>query len=150
VRLAAVILLVLATGVASAAPHHKRPALALASVVPLAPPVEGHAEPDPVPRAHVELRRASRHRSRPALAIVASGHDWDAVAQCESSGDWHINTGNGYFGGLQMDATFWRSYGGLRYAQRPDLATRAEQIAVAERGLAVQGRGAWPNCRRFL
>lgn len=75
---------------------------------------------------------------------------WDRLAQCESSGRWWINTGNGYFGGLQQDMTFWRRHGGLAYASRPDLASREDQIAVAEVGLGVQGWGAWPWCSRFL
>lgn len=87
------------------------------------------------------LSAASRSLSRPAIA-----HDWDAIAQCESSGNWHANTGNGYYGGTQQTLSFWRSFGGLRFAARPDLATREQQIAVAERGLAVQGWGAWPVC----
>src|SRR5262245_20532475 len=69
---------------------------------------------------------------------------WDRLAQCESTGRWHVNTGNGYFGGLQQDMTFWRRYGGLAFAPRPDLASREAQIIVARRGLAVQGWGAWP------
>lgn len=75
---------------------------------------------------------------------------WDPLAMCESSSNWHANTGNGYFGGLQEDMTFWRRYGGTAYAARPDLATRVQQIAVAERGLAVQGWQAWPVCSRRL
>jgi hypothetical protein len=75
---------------------------------------------------------------------------WDRLAECESRGNWQINTGNGYFGGIQEDLAFWRRYGGLAYAPRPDLASRAAQIAVAERGLAVQGWGAWPACSRLL
>lgn len=77
-------------------------------------------------------------------------HNWNALAACEASGDWHANTGNGYYGGAQMDLTFWRNYGGLRFASRPDLATRTQQLVVAERGLAVQGVGAWPVCGRYL
>ena len=75
---------------------------------------------------------------------------WDRLAVRESTSNWHANTGNGYFGGVQMDMTFWRRHGGLAYAARPDLATRAQQIAVAQRGLAVQGFGAWPACSRRL
>lgn len=75
---------------------------------------------------------------------------WDDLARCESGERWHIATGNGYFGGLQMDMTFWRRHGGLQYAARPDLASRAAQIAVAEAGLAVQGFGAWPVCSRRI
>jgi cell wall-associated NlpC family hydrolase len=79
-------------------------------------------------------------------AGAASESTWDAVAQCESSGDWHINTGNGYYGGLQFSASTWAAYGGTAYASRADLATRAQQIAVAEKVLASQGPGAWPVC----
>jgi len=75
---------------------------------------------------------------------------WDRLAQCESSGIWSRNSGNGYFGGVQQDMTFWRRYGGLAYAARPDLASRGAQIAVAQRGLAVQGWAAWPSCSRQL
>ena len=77
-------------------------------------------------------------------------HDWDGVARCESSGNWHINTGNGYYGGLQFYQPTWEAYGGLRYAPRADLATKQEQIAVAERTLDGQGVGAWPVCGKYL
>jgi hypothetical protein len=75
---------------------------------------------------------------------------WRAVAMCESGGNWHINTGNGYYGGVQQDMTFWRNHGGLAFAPRPDLATPEQQMRVADRGLAVQGWGAWPACSRRL
>jgi hypothetical protein len=77
-------------------------------------------------------------------------HDWTGVAMCESSGNWSINTGNGYFGGLQFSPSTWASFGGLAYAPRADLATQGEQIAVAEKVLAVQGPGAWPTCGALL
>lgn len=73
---------------------------------------------------------------------------WDRVAHCESGGNWQINTGNGYHGGLQFLPSTWRSFGGLRYAPRADLATREQQIAVAERTMRTQGAGAWPVCGR--
>jgi hypothetical protein len=79
-------------------------------------------------------------------AHAASSSTWDAVARCESGGNWHINTGNGYYGGLQFSASTWRAYGGGAYASRADLASRGAQIAVAERVLASQGPGAWPVC----
>jgi LysM repeat protein len=87
-----------------------------------------------------------------ALAAPASAaeHDWSGVAQCESGGNWHINTGNGYYGGLQFSHSTWLAYGGGAYAPRADLATPAQQIAVAERTLAGQGIGAWPTCGRYL
>jgi hypothetical protein len=75
---------------------------------------------------------------------------WDRLAECESNSRWHINTGNTYYGGLQEDLVFWRRHGGLRYASRPDLASREQQIDVAQRGLAVQGWAAWPACSRRL
>lgn len=75
---------------------------------------------------------------------------WDRLALCESTGNWRAATGNGYFGGLQQDLMFWRRYGGLAFAARPDLASRAAQIAVAIRGQAVQGWAAWPACSRRL
>ena len=85
-----------------------------------------------------------------APASAAAPNDWDAVAQCESSGNWAINTGNGYYGGLQFSASTWAAFGGTAYALRADLATKAQQIAVAERTLDVQGPGAWPSCGRAL
>jgi cell wall-associated NlpC family hydrolase len=81
-----------------------------------------------------------------AQAHAASASTWDRVAGCESGGNWHINTGNGYFGGLQFSASTWGAFGGTRFASRADLATRAQQITVAERVLAAQGPGAWPVC----
>jgi nucleoid-associated protein YgaU len=76
-------------------------------------------------------------------ASAAPDSTWNAVAQCESSGNWAINTGNGYYGGLQFSQSTWNAYGGQQYAARADLATREEQIAVAEKTLAGQGWGAW-------
>ncbi|OPE44916.1 transglycosylase family protein, partial [Mycolicibacterium diernhoferi] len=81
---------------------------------------------------------------------VSQGHVWDALARCESGGNWAINTGNGYFGGVQFDQNTWERQGGLRYAQRADLATREEQIAIAEVTRARQGWGAWPTCSARL
>lgn len=86
--------------------------------------------------------------TKPGTAVpeVSNGARWDAIATCESSGNWAINTGNGYFGGLQFDQNTWERNGGLRYAGRADLATREEQIAIAEVTRARQGWGAWPVC----
>ncbi|WP_431240771.1 transglycosylase family protein [Mycolicibacterium aichiense] len=75
----------------------------------------------------------------------ADGMNWDAVAACESGGNWAINTGNGYYGGLQFTLGTWRANGG---SGSPHLASRAEQIRVAENVLRSQGRGAWPVCGR--
>lgn len=79
---------------------------------------------------------------------VTNGARWDAIAACESGNNWAINTGNGYFGGVQFDQNTWERHGGLRYAERADLATRDEQIAIAEVTRARQGWGAWPVCGR--
>lgn len=85
-----------------------------------------------------------------APSQAASGATWDRLAQCESSGNWSINTGNGYYGGLQFYQPTWESFGGREFASRADLATREQQIAVAERVLARQGWGAWPACSSRL
>lgn len=77
---------------------------------------------------------------------VSNGATWDALSRCEAGGNWAINTGNGFFGGVQFDQNTWERSGGLRYAQRADLATREEQITIAEVTRARQGWGAWPTC----
>ena len=83
-------------------------------------------------------------------ASAADPATWDALAQCESGGNWSINTGNGYYGGLQFSASTWQAFGGGAYASRADLASREQQIAIAEKTLAVQGWGAWPACSAKL
>lgn len=80
------------------------------------------------------------------FAGVASAEDWDAIAQCESGGDWSTNTGNGYSGGLQFSPSTWQSFGGTEYAPNAADASREQQIAVAERVMAQQGPSAWPSC----
>jgi murein DD-endopeptidase MepM/ murein hydrolase activator NlpD len=79
-------------------------------------------------------------------AQAADVSTWNKVAACESSGDWSINTGNGYYGGLQFTQSTWEAYGGTAYAHRADQATRDQQIAIAEKVLKGQGPGAWPVC----
>ncbi|MBC2876125.1 MULTISPECIES: LysM peptidoglycan-binding domain-containing protein [Streptomyces] len=76
-------------------------------------------------------------------AHAASVQTWDRVAQCESGGNWSINTGNGYYGGLQFSQSSWAAMGGTKYAPRADLASKGQQILVAEKLLAAQGPGAW-------
>lgn len=104
---------------------------------------------------HRKMSAATRHIARVAIAGVAVGAplsiaatpasatNWDAIAQCESSGNWSTNTGNGYYGGLQFSQSTWRAYGGTG---SPANASREQQIAVAERVLQGQGIGAWPHC----
>ena len=83
-------------------------------------------------------------------AAAAPDSEWDRVAACESGGNWGINTGNGYHGGLQFSQGTWAAHGGGEFASAANQATRDQQIAVAERVLATQGRGAWPVCGRGL
>ena len=82
----------------------------------------------------------------PAAQAQAPDAVWNRVAECESGQHWHINTGNGFYGGLQFTTRTWRGHHGGKYATRADKATRLEQIEVARRVLASQGPGAWPVC----
>ncbi|MBW0270605.1 resuscitation-promoting factor [Nocardia sp. MH4] len=83
-------------------------------------------------------------------ASAAPDSDWDRLAQCEAGGNWGINTGNGYQGGLQFSPSTWNAHGGGEYAATANQATREQQIAVAEKVLASQGWGAWPSCSSQL
>ncbi|MBC7274791.1 MAG: transglycosylase family protein [Streptomyces sp.] len=78
-----------------------------------------------------------------AAPSAGQGPDWDAIAACESGGNWKANTGNGYYGGLQFKTSSWAAAGGFKYAPRADLATRKQQIAVARKLARIQGMGAW-------
>lgn len=98
-------------------------------------------------RAAVIARGKKESASAPA---VAGGSVWDSLAQCESGGDWSINTGNGFYGGLQFTASTWAAYGGTEYAPTANLATREQQIAVASKVQQGQGWGAWPACTASL
>ncbi|MBJ8348779.1 transglycosylase family protein [Antrihabitans sp. YC2-6] len=82
-----------------------------------------------------------------AAPASAASHNWDGVAQCESGGNWAINTGNGYYGGLQFSESTWAANGGSGSASN---ASKEEQIRVAENVLATQGVGAWPHCGAYL
>ncbi|MEV5838915.1 transglycosylase family protein [Nocardia sp. NPDC052112] len=83
-------------------------------------------------------------------ASAAPDQDWDRLAQCEAGGNWGINTGNGFQGGLQFSPSTWNAHGGGEYAATANQATREQQIAVAEKVLASQGWGAWPSCSSSL
>jgi uncharacterized protein YabE (DUF348 family) len=113
-----------------AAPVAAAPARAAATVARAAQPV-----PPPAP--------ASTPAPAPAPATGSSGVNWDAIANCESTNNWSINTGNGYYGGLQFDIGTWLSNGGGQYAPRADLATKDQQIAIAERVYASRGLSPW-------
>ena len=99
--------------------------------------------PATIARGTKESASGATGASAPA---VADGSVWDELAQCEATGDWSINTGNGYSGGLQFNAQTWQAYGGGEYAPEAYQATREQQIAVAEKVQAAQGWGAWPAC----
>jgi len=110
-----------------------RAALAAIPASAPAPPVSGAAPAAP----------ATGTWSAPA---PSGGVNWSAIAACESGGNWGANTGNGFYGGLQFTEGTWLANGGGQYAPSANLATPAEQIAVAQRVLASQGIGAWPVC----
>ncbi len=102
----------------------------------------------PTPRA--TPKPASKPTVPAKPPAISGGAVWDRLAQCESGGNWSINTGNGYYGGLQFGLGTWAGYGGTAYASRPDLASREEQIAVAERLRAARGYSPWPACAAKL
>lgn len=81
---------------------------------------------------------------------ISNASTWDSIAHCEATGNWAINTGNGFFGGLQFTQSTWEAFGGTQYAARADLASREQQISVAEKVQAAQGWGAWPACTSKL
>jgi murein DD-endopeptidase MepM/ murein hydrolase activator NlpD len=107
-------------------------------------------QPNRINRASLTVTAGGAGMALPLIgtgvAHAADADTWNKVAACESSGNWHINTGNGYYGGLQFTQSTWEAYGGRAYAARADLATREQQIAVAEKVLDGQGPGAWPVC----
>ncbi|MER5793606.1 transglycosylase family protein [Streptomyces sp. NPDC001980] len=107
-------------------------------------------QPNRINRASLTVTAGGAGLALPLAAAgsadAASVSTWDRVAACESSGDWGIDTGNGFYGGLQFTQSTWEAYGGTRYAPRADLATKDQQIAVAEKVLDGQGPGAWPVC----
>jgi hypothetical protein len=97
--------------------------------------------------AEAAAQAAARQASRQVTTSGGNGV-WDTIAQCESSGNWSMNSGNGFSGGLQFHPGTWRSHGGTAYAPYAYQATPAQQIEIAERVLDSQGWGAWPACSR--
>jgi nucleoid-associated protein YgaU len=111
-----------------------------------------HRKPTPTGNALAKTALAGAVVGAPLItagqAQAAPDNVWDQVAKCESGGNWAINTGNGFQGGLQFTQSTWRGFGGGRFAPSANKASREEQIAVAEKVLAGQGWGAWPVCSR--
>jgi hypothetical protein len=118
----------------------------------LAPrPLPANAQPvvsQPV-AASTQSQPVARQASAPVPAI-AGGSVWDNLARCESGGNWAINTGNGYYGGLQFNQATWQSNGGTAYASSAHLASREQQIAIAEKVAAGRGFAPWPACAAKL
>ncbi len=107
------------------------------------------AQPVAVKTASKAKAATGPNTGAPAPAI-ADGSVWDALARCESGGRWNINTGNGYYGGLQFHPGTWLSNGGGQYAPYAHLATREQQIDIAQRLHAARGFKPWPACSRKL
>lgn len=108
------------------------------------------SEPQPAPAPTPAVAAQPDPAPRPVAAAASTaivGSVWDSLAACESSGNWAINTGNGFYGGLQFTLSSWQAMGGSGY---PNQASKAEQIARAEKLLAAQGWGAWPACSAKL
>lgn len=107
-------------------------------------------QPNRINRASLTVTAGGAGMALPLMgtgaAQAADVETWDKVAACESTSNWDINTGNGYYGGLQFSQSTWEEFGGTRYAPRADLATKDQQIAIAEKVLDGQGPGAWPVC----
>ncbi|MGV9314908.1 transglycosylase family protein [Streptomyces sp. NPDC003691] len=107
-------------------------------------------QPSRINRASLTVTASGAGMALPLIAAgtgqAASVDVWEKVAACESTNNWRINTGNGYYGGLQFSQSTWEAFGGREYAPRADLASKDQQIAVAERVLDAQGPGAWPTC----
>ncbi|MCS0638318.1 LysM peptidoglycan-binding domain-containing protein [Streptomyces sp. LP05-1] len=119
------------------------PAPGPAAAVPAGRPVTA---PPPAPGAHGHPHYDEVETV--PYACAAEGWPWSCVASCESSGRWDLNTGNGFYGGLQFRQSTWEQYGGLGHAKRADLATKEQQITVAQEVLRWQGWGAWPECSK--
>lgn len=121
------------------------PEQALESVLPFVPELAPGRVAGAVAASAAAVRAAA---AVPGYACAVDQWPWGCVAECESSGRWHINTGNGFYGGLQFWQPTWVEHGGPRYARRADLATRPQQITIAEEVLRTQGWGAWPVCSK--
>jgi len=105
----------------------------------------GAATQAATPEASISERAATAHKSQ-----FPNIKTWNRLAQCESGRRWHINTGNGYYGGLQFSSPTWRGYGGGKFANYAHRASKVEQIKTARKVRQSQGWGAWPHCSQKL
>lgn len=112
--------------------------------------LRGTKEPEPEPEASSDSSESSGGNTGASAPSVPSGSVWDRLAQCESGGNWSINTGNGYYGGVQFSAPTWNAMGGQKYAPTADKATREQQIEIASKLQAQSGWGQWPACSASL
>ncbi|MGH2379764.1 MAG: transglycosylase family protein [Candidatus Limnocylindria bacterium] len=135
-------LLTASTDVQQVAEELEANAIPTPAAVPMEATLHSVATPAPTPAPRAPA---------PQRVVTYDGDTvWDDLAECESSGNWAINTGNGYYGGLQFSLGTWESYGGAEFAAYPHEATREEQIAIAERLRAARGYQPWPACRAKL
>ncbi len=121
-------------------------ARAASAAIPAAAPAPAPAAAKPSSATSASSAPADPAPAPAPAAGSAGGVNWSAIAACESGGNWSADTGNGFYGGLQFTEGTWLGYGGGQYASSANLASAADQIAVAERVLAGQGIGAWPVC----
>lgn len=112
--------------------------------------LRGTKEPEPEPEPESSSSNSSGGNTGASAPAAPSGSVWDRLAQCESGGNWSINTGNGYYGGVQFSAPTWNAMGGQKYAPTADKATRAQQIDIASKLQAQSGWGQWPACSASL
>lgn len=124
--------------------------LVIATVTSLLLPVSASASASAAPAPPAPAPLPGAGSAAGVFDCSRTGSPWDCLAQCESTGRWHVNTGNGFYGGLQFRQSTWEEHGGLKYAPRADLATKKEQIKVAEAVLRNQGWKAWPVCSKKI
>ena len=144
--------LTLAEGEAQGTEEFGDPVVPTPAAAPMEPTLELIPTPKPTPApTPPPAPVAAAPAPAPQRVVTYDGDSvWDDLAKCESGGNWAINTGNGYYGGLQFSLPTWQGYGGAEFAAYPHEATRAEQIAVAERLRAARGFSPWPACSAKL
>jgi hypothetical protein len=136
---------VVATEVASAVPFRLDDKEFIPTTTTTIPPTTTTVAPTTTTTEYIPPPTTTTAPPPPPAPVRTSGVNWDAIAQCESGGNWSINTGNGYYGGLQFSHSTWIAYGGGRYADNAHLTSRENQIAIAS-GMSLSH---WPHCGRY-